>query len=397
MKTRLFLISPVFVIIAAIAFIPTHSSATQSATIWAWCMSDTSAPTVYFAGPFDSGMTAKSPTFNGLSLGRQFTEYLKGRYDTKGNASCGHGVNSVDQAAASQRMREVMAQMRQQNKQIVELSDWSYLRDEVAIKAAFNAPRGQGDYVNVEGGLPPDHIYCVTDTFNNTVYYAEPIAWTNPSNNPSSDYFRFLQQKYSFKGNFNCSGINEPQAKLYLNSRLAGARAGGKQVVNTGWPPANFTATTEAPNDKYKDNDQPAKGPTPNQPTPSAQVRDIAAKEVSPALSYCHNNDRAMGRGYDCACLQVNLYHYRINHPAETLKGTPTLASLFNGKELQPEKCITDAIARRLAHDAAYSAGLKLPPAQDCAAEKFVASLHANPIPSQAQAQLDAAFKACRQ
>src|SRR5690348_15294385 len=101
MKTLLFLIPPIFLIITAIAFIPTHSSATQSPTIWVWCMSDTSNSTVYFAGPFDSGMTSKSPTFNGLSLARQFSEYLTGRYDTKGNASCGHGVNSVDQAAAS--------------------------------------------------------------------------------------------------------------------------------------------------------------------------------------------------------------------------------------------------------------------------------------------------------
>jgi hypothetical protein len=393
MNTRPFLISLVLGIIAAIAFLPTHSSATQSATVWAWCMSDPSAPTVYFAGPFDSGMSAQSRTFNGLSLGRQFAEYLSGRYDTRGDASCSHGASSIDQAAASQRMREVMAQMRQQNKQTVEVSDWNYLRDEVAIKASLNTPRG--DYVNVEGGLPPDHMYCVTDSFNNKVYYAEPIALTNPSHNPSAEYFRFLQQKYSFKGNFKCSGINEPQAKLYLNARLAGARAGGKQVVNSGWPPANFTTTAEAPNDRYKDNDQPAQRPTANQPTPSAQVRDIAAKEVTPALTYCHSNN-AMQRGYDCACLQVKVYDYRIKHPAETLRATPTLASLFNGTVLEPEKCITDAIAKRLAHDAGYSAGLKLPAAQDCAAEKFVASLHANPVPAQAQAELDAAFKACR-
>src|SRR6185369_14453955 len=185
MNTRLFLISPLFVIIAAIALIPTHTSATQSATIWAWCMSDTSMPTVYFAGPFDSGMSSKTRSFNALSLGRQFSEYLKGRYDIKGDASCGRGANSLDQAAASQRMREIMAQMQQQNKQTVELSDWNYLRDDVAIKASFDALRSQSDYVNVEGGLPPDHIYCVTDSFNNKVYYDEPIAWTNPSDNPS--------------------------------------------------------------------------------------------------------------------------------------------------------------------------------------------------------------------
>src|ERR1043165_1537982 len=146
-KRRIFFISLAFITATVIFFAPTDSKATQSATIWAWCMSDTSAPTVYFGGPFDSGITAKTPTFNALSLGRQFAEYIKGRFDTKGDpssvttASCGHGVNSVDQAAASQRMREVMAQLRQQNKQVLEVSDWNYIRDEVAIRASFNAPR----------------------------------------------------------------------------------------------------------------------------------------------------------------------------------------------------------------------------------------------------------------
>jgi hypothetical protein len=183
---------------------------------------------------------------------------------------------------------------------------------------------------------------------------------------------------------------------MYLNARLAGARAAGKQIVNTGWPPANFTATAEAPNDRYKDNDQPLQRPGTNQAASSTQVRDIAAKEVTPALAYCQSK-RPMARGYNCACLQAKIYDYRIAHPADTLKGEPTLASFFDGKEFQCDKCINDAMARMLAHDAAGSAGLRLPAAQDCAADKFVAALHANSIPSQAQAELDTAIKACRQ
>ena len=395
MNSRIFLVSLLFIITTVILFSPSHSKATQSATIWAWCMSDTSAPTVYFSGPFDSGMTASAPTFNALSLGRQFTEYLKGRFDTRGDASCGKGVNNVGQAAAAQRMRDVMEQMRQQNKQIVELTDWNYVRDEVANKAALDAPKGQGDYVNVEGGLPPDHMYCVTDTFNNTVYYAEPIALTNPSINPSADYFRFLQQKYSFKGNFKCLAINEQQAKLYLNARLAGARAGGKQVVNSGWPPANFGATAQVPNDRYQDNDQPAQRPV-KQPAPSAQVQAIAGKLANEAMANC-SHDTVMLRGYACDCLQVRIHDYLAHHPAETLSNTPAAASLLAGTAYQPDKCITDPIASRLAHDLGVSAGLKSPAARDCAAAKFVAALHANPVPAQAKAELDAAFKACRQ
>jgi hypothetical protein len=358
-------------------------------------MSNSSAPTVYFAGPFDSGMSAKAPTFNGLSLGRQFAEYVQGRYDLKGEAACGHGASSVDQAGALQRMRQVMEQMRQQNKQTVELSDWHYLRDDVAIKASSDAPRGESNYVNVEGGLSPDHMYCVSDTFNNAVYYTEPMLRKNPSDNPSVPYFRLLQQKYSYKGNVTCPSINEAQAKLYLNARLAGARAGGKQVVNTGWPPADVAATTQAPSDRYKDNDQPAPRPAANQPAASAQLRDIAGKEVSQALGSC-NNDRAMRSAYSCICLQTKVYDYRMQHPADTLNGTPALASLYSGRALQAEACFNDATAKRLAHEAGPAAGVKTPAAQDCAADKFVAAIHASPVPAQAQTQLDAAYKACK-
>jgi len=398
MHTRLLLISLLLIIASVILFDPTHSKATQSATIWAWCMSDTT-PTVYFGGPFDSGMTTKTPTFNALSLGRQFAEYLKGRYDTKGDprisaASCGTGVNSTDQAAASQRMRDVMAQMRQQNQQVLEVSDWNYIRDEVAIQAAFNAPRGQGDYVNVEGGLPPDHMYCVTETFNNTVYYADIIKLINPSINPSRDYFRFLQQKYSFKGNFNCSAINERQAKLYLNARLAGARAGGKQVVSTGWPPANFSTTAEVPSDRNKDNDQPVQKPDANQSRPT-QAQTINAISMQALASCAH--DPAMGRVYTCTCLQIKIHDYLAQHRAEILSATPTAASLLAETAYQPENCLNDPVAKTLALETASSAGMKSHAALNCAAEKFVAALHANPTPSRAQAELDGAIKACRQ
>jgi hypothetical protein len=104
-----------------------------------------------------------------------------------------------------------------------------------------------------------------------------------------------------------------------------------------------------------------------------------------------------MARGYNCACLQTKIYDYRIAHPADTLNGTPTLANFFDGKEFQCDKCINDSMAKMLAHDAAGTAGLRLPAAQDCVAQKFVASLHENPIPSQAQAELDGAIRACRQ
>src|SRR5690349_5793128 len=278
MHTRLFFILLLVLIFTAIVFLPNHSTATQSETVWVWCESDTSAPTVYFTGPFDSGLSARSTTFDTTSLGRQFAEYLKGRFNTKGNATCGKGI-TVDQAAALQTMRQLMAQSRSQNKQVVEVSDFKYVRDETAIKATFSPSREGGTYNAVAGGLRNDHVYCVTGPFNQTVYYTDVIPLANPSSNPAPDYFRFLQQKYSFRGDLACPILNEPQAKLFLNARLAGARAGALQVVNTGWP---TVASSQAPNDRYQDNDQPAQRPTASQAAPSAQVREIASKEAVP-------------------------------------------------------------------------------------------------------------------
>src|ERR1041385_1839952 len=260
MHTRIFLISLLVVIFTAIVVLPSHSRATQSGTVWVWCMSDTSAPTVYFTGPFDSGLSARSTTFDTASLGRQFAEYLKGRFNTKGNATCGKGANTVDQAAALQTMRQLMAQSSSQNKQVLEVSEFKYVRDETAIKATFASSREGNIYNAVAAGLRNDHVYCVTGPFNNTVYYAEVIPLANPSFNPAPDYFKFLRQKYSFKGALACPILNEPQAKLFLNARLAGARAGAMKIVNTGWPTAAPAAVAQTPNDRYKDNDQPAQG-----------------------------------------------------------------------------------------------------------------------------------------
>jgi hypothetical protein len=395
MHTRALLISFLVIISAAFGFFPIHSTATQSDTVWVWCTSDTSAPTVYFTGPFDSGMSARSTTFDTTSLGRQFAEYLKGRFNTKGNATCGRGATSVDQAGALQTMHQLMAQSRSQNKQAVEVSDFKYVRDETAIKATFSSSREGNTYNAVAAGLRNDHIYCVTGSFNNTVYYADVIPNPNPSSNPAPDYFKFLQQKYSFKGDLACPILNEPQAKLFLNARLTGARNAGAQIVNTGWPSGAPATAAQVPNDRYQDNDQPAQRPGANQSAPSAQVRDLASKEVTPALAFCQS-ERAMSQGYDCACLQTKIYDYRVSHPAETLKGTPTLASFFDGKQFECDKCINGNKAKYFARDQAKIAGLRTPAAQDCAAEKFVTLMHANPIPSRAKEEVDSAIRACR-
>ena len=164
--------------------------------------------------------------------------------------------------------------------------------------------------------------------------------------------------------------------------------------MSSGWPPADFSSTAEVPNDRYKDNDQAAQRPNANQSTRPTQAQAINAISMQ-ALSSC-SHDPAMRRAYSCTCLQVRIHDYLAQHPAEMVSGTLTAAGLLNRKDYQPETCINDSIAKTLARETASSAGLKSPAALDCAGTKFVAALHANPIPSKAQAELDGAIKACR-
>ena len=383
-------IRPAFPLLFVLVISPFGYVSAQSGTFWSWCLSDSEQP-VYVSRPFDSGMK-KGPSFNGTSLGRQFAEYLRGRFDIKTTASCS-SAGATDQVSVAGRVQNYMADLRRQNKQVVELADWNYIRDQVAIDASFD-PKGDPTYINVEGTLPQDRFYCVSDSYQNTVYYAEPMHMTSrDTSTPSIAFFNALQQKYGYKGQQTCLLSSEPRATLLLKARLDGARAGGKKVVSTGWPAAGSTTTAQT---RPQDNDdEPPRKPAINQPPASAQVRDIAGKEVSPALGFCRAT-RALLVSYDCVCLQMKIYAYRIAHPDETLKGVPALASFFDGKLIDCPKCMTDAPAKAEARNRAGSARLKLPAQQDCVADKFVALLHANPVPSLAESQMDSAIKTCR-
>jgi hypothetical protein len=381
---------PSFPLFLVILFSLSVFASAQNNTMWSWCMSDSERP-VYVSKPFDSGMK-KLPSFNGTSLGQQFAEYVRGRFDIKTTASCSSS-GGPSQAGVAERVQNYIADLRRQNKQVVELTDWNYIRDQVAIDASFD-PKQDPTYINVEGNLPQDRFYCVSDAFQNTVYYAEPMRMTSrDTSTPSIAFFNNLQQKYGYKGQQTCLLSSEPRAALMLKARLDGARAGGKKVVSTGWPTVgSSTATQIKPNDN---DDEPPSPPPAKKPPPSADVVLVAAKEITPALTFCQAT-RALLVSYDCACLQTKIYDYRIAHPADTLKGTPALASFFDGKLIECAKCMTDERAKTEARNRAVSAGLKLPAQQECVANKFVALEHANPVPSLAATQLDSAIKACR-
>jgi hypothetical protein len=81
MNTRTFFLSLLFIIATVILSAPTSSTATQSGTYWTWCWSDISLPTIYYTRMFDSGINAKVQGNFAVPLGKQFGEYVYGRFD----------------------------------------------------------------------------------------------------------------------------------------------------------------------------------------------------------------------------------------------------------------------------------------------------------------------------
>src|SRR2546428_6935821 len=91
----------------------------QDTVLKSFCASDTGQPVVYFSEVFDTGLH-KYGFHDDQPVDNEFNEYLKGRFDFKGNETYPVGCpffDSVSQAEASK--RDLENQMRQANKQAV--------------------------------------------------------------------------------------------------------------------------------------------------------------------------------------------------------------------------------------------------------------------------------------
>ena len=144
----------------------------QDAVLKSYCASDTGQPVVYFTEVFDTGLH-KYGFHDDQPLGNEFNEYLRGRFDFKGNETHPVGCPFFDtgsQAEASK--RNLQNQMRQASKQVIEVT-WGFKPNEVeiALSAAARTEREAS-------GPPrprPTHTWCLSDTYQETIYFTGPF------------------------------------------------------------------------------------------------------------------------------------------------------------------------------------------------------------------------------
>lgn len=376
-NSRRLLLAVCFSVIALLClFSSTGNTApiVQNTTL-GYCMTDSNNAVVYFGAVYDTRL--RRPARIGTNyIAREFVEYLKGRYNfnAPGNRPSACPIFSrLGDAEASK--REFMAKAQQTNKQVVE-TGWKFVADDDMIRAAAEQPEDDV-FAVVAQKRKPTHTYCVSDSVQGTLYTAGPVD-TGMGVNLSLWYRGFdqlLKQKYASKEQIYCNVGSPPDVERFLGARVAGARAAGKKIVDTGWKYDSSAVATTAP--VQPDNDpEPVQRPAP--PNPSRAASDKAIKEMPESKAYCQK-DPAMSQIFICDNFARVVYNYRMAHFNEAPE---PIASLVAAHKLNCAECIDNTrvsfwVGNRAAAD-------KLSPqATNCVTQNVIVTLHKTPEANQ--------------
>jgi hypothetical protein len=357
-----------------------------------YCASTLDQAIVYFSNIFDANIKAQTK-ISTQPLNFAFKNYLIEKYDFKSSsnfpANCAL-FETLSQAEANKRQLEVQA--RQATKQVVEVN-WN-------PGPLAEVPQGDESVAVGPAGPPPTHTFCAVG-HESTMYFSAVFDTAGALvNSKWNDAFNeFLNKRYGFRAEVEatCTILNTVrEAEQNLNARVAGARAGSRKAVETGWKfdPTGIYNPVPKPAPKADDDPEAPIAQKQPQPAPSGNIGDFATKEVPVALAYCQN-DRIMSGAFDCDCVQRNVYNYRMKQ-AEVHPGSQPepLASLLAGEKLDCSSCIGQWV-QMWAKSAAQSRGL-VPNAADCAAQRFMTSLKAKPYLSHVKEFFDGAVAACK-
>jgi hypothetical protein len=242
--------------------------------------------------------------------------------------------------------------------------------------------------------MPPapqaDHGFCVAGPLAGPLYVSDVFDAVAPVSIGCWNmvFLRFLGGKYGYKGNIQCENGTLDESRRVLKAATDGARAAGRNIVETGWKSA--AAANSAPAARVDEDREPPR-PAPGAASPTTDARKLAGKEAPAVLAYCQK-DRLLSVVFDCLRVQHAVISYRAAHPA----GTPEpLAALFTGDKLDCTQCMDNHKQAAWAKRQALAQRMKAP-AAPCVSQQFVAKLKAKPYPNRVQEHFDAAVVACK-
>jgi len=164
LKSRLFATLLCFTVIAVtFIFSPTGETSPVAQTFKSpgYCMADGGASVVYFSAIYDTKIQRPARMSTNI-IGREFVEYLRGRYDFNASGSFPSSCPKFDDIArADASKREFQTRARQENKQVVE-TEWKYVVDEDYVAASSSNPEDVVGFV--QRNRRPTHTYCVSES-----------------------------------------------------------------------------------------------------------------------------------------------------------------------------------------------------------------------------------------
>jgi hypothetical protein len=266
--------------------------------------------------------------------------------------------------------------------------DWVYHPDSAEVQYANTVVREQG----VQPALPRgknDKGSCASDQFAGAPLYTSAVFDAGEQINLAQwqiQFSKYLQGKYGYNIRWyvHCTDGAWGQPGKMLVQRIAGAKAAGRKVVETGWKYGQ-----PAPAVAAKPDDDPEPKPAPAPPPPKTDNRELATADGNAALTQCQN-DRLVSGAFDCYMVQRAVYNYRMEKGAVPA----TVAELLSGDRLDCSGCINAMNTEMWASNRAMSNGFTLDKSK-CVGPKFLASLKAKPYVNRAAELFAAALKAC--
>jgi hypothetical protein len=346
---------------------------------------------VYFSPIYDLKLN-QPVKFSSHVVAQEFVEYLKGRYDfsPQGNYPANCPVfGRLGDADASR--RDFQAKARQANKQVIEV-DWKYVVDEELVTASYSN-MGEDVVAVVQGKRKKTYTYCISDAAQGTLYTAGPVD-TGQAVNLSLWYRGFdqhLRQKYGFKGQVFCNIGSAIDDKRLMDARIAGVRAAGKKVVDTGWKYDASAVATNNPRPPQRDDDpEPVQRPV--TPNPSRQASDEAMKEAPSAVAFCEK-DPSLSTVFNCRnCFHRVVYNYRMAHLNEPPE---PLASLMAANKLNCAECIDNTRVSLWVQNHATADNLSTK-TTNCVTENVIVTLYKTPQAKRLNEFYKQAVAACR-
>lgn len=375
----------VCVILGFIALVAGSAVAAQGTTGRAFCNTRTSDSVVYVTPVFDDKLKAGSP-YRSRLMGYEFVQFIEGRFDYPHSDPLAGQCASYASATQAESGRQTLELQVTQLKGRVVSVPWTYDPDSAEVELSFTAQR-------VQGGFGPEYNvpgidqkgFCVSESHATPMYISAIFDFPSPVNlgQATIAWMKFLAAKHGYTG----QGVNPGQQNpvhcgnggwgdpaRMVRARIAGAKASGRKIVETGW---KFGMVDPTPN---------AAAATPSAPTP--ELREAAAKDGADALTVCQN-DRMMNGAIDCYMLQRTVYNYRMANGIGV-----TLAELLANDKLDCTNCFNATNADMWATNRAQSNGYSLPKAK-CVGPKFVAAFKAKPFYNRVKEHFEGAMKAC--